>query len=58
MQTTNWLAFFDINYRNLDGGVFTAACSPKALQSLENGLIHHCLKKLFKIIVPKNAQHH
>ena len=55
MQTHNWLAFFDIDYGGSPGGVFTAACPPEALHSLENGLINHCLKELFDNVMPKNA---
>src|SRR5688572_31640280 len=32
-------------------GVFTAACPPEALHSLENGLVLHCLKQLFEEIL-------
>jgi len=56
MQTPSWLAFFDIDYGGLPGGMFTAACSPEALQLLENGLINHCLKELFERFIPKATQ--
>lgn len=46
MQYPNWQAFYDIDYGGLPGGVFTAACPPEALHSLENGLVMHCLKEL------------
>ena len=48
MQNTTWQAFYDINYGGSPGGVFTAACPPEALHSIENGLVFHCLKKLFQ----------
>jgi len=51
MQTPNWLAFYDIDFGGLPGGVFTAACPPEALHSLENGLINHCLKELFEKVL-------
>lgn len=55
-QYNTWQAFFDIDYGRLPGGVFTAACPPEALHSLENGLIHHCLIQLFdkenKMLLP------
>ena len=53
MQYDTWQAFFDIDYGGLPGGVFTAACPPEALHSLELGLITHCLKELFdEILLP------
>ena len=51
MQSLSWQAFFDINYGGSPGGVFTAACPPEALHSLENGLVLHCLKQLFEEIL-------
>ena len=57
-QARNWLAFFDIDYGGLAGGVFTAACPPEALHSLENGLINHCLKELFANVIPTKALKH
>ena len=57
-QARNWLAFFDIDYGGLSGGVFTAACPPEALHSLENGLINHCLKELFANVIPPTACKH
>ena len=45
MQSFSWQAFFDIDYGGSPGGVFTAACPPEALHSLENGLVLHCLKE-------------
>lgn len=58
MQTPNWLAFFDIDYGGSPGGVFTAACPPEALHSLENGLINHCLKELFDRVLSNLAKCH
>jgi len=49
-------SFFDIDYGGLPGGVFTAACPPEALHSLENGLINHCLKELFKHVITNQTQ--
>ena len=51
MQSTTWLSFYDIDYGGSPGGVFTAACPPEALHSLENGLVLHCLKQLFDSIL-------
>ena len=51
MQSVNYQAFFDIDYGGSPGGVFTAACPPEALHSLENGLVLHCLNQLFKEIL-------
>ncbi len=51
MQHSTWQAFYDIDYGGLPGGVFTAACPPEALHSLENGLVLHCLKVLFKNVI-------
>ncbi len=56
MQYNNWQAFFDIDYGGLPGGVFTATCPPEALHSLENGLINHCLKELFKHVITNQTQ--
>ena len=56
MQYNNWQAFFDIDYGGLPGGVFTAACPPEALHSLENGLINHCLTQLFNDVITKATQ--
>ena len=56
LQSTNWQAFFDIDYGGFPGGVFTAACPPEALHSLENGLVLHCLKQLFEKILGETAQ--
>ena len=47
MQYKAWQAFCDIDYGGSPGGVFTAACPPESLHSLENGLMIHCLKQLF-----------
>src|SRR6476620_6209090 len=47
LQSPNWQALYDIDYGGSPGGVFTAACPPEALHSLENGLVLHCLKQLF-----------
>ena len=55
-QYKNWQAFYDINYGGFPGGVFTAACPPEALHSLENGLINHCLKQLFDHVITKQTQ--
>ena len=51
LQTPNWLAFYNVDYGGSPGGVFTAACPPEALHSLENGLILHCLKELFQAML-------
>src|SRR6476620_11735403 len=56
LQSVNYQAFFDINYGGSPGGVFTAACPPEALHSLENGLVLHCLKKLFEKILGETAR--
>ena len=56
LQSTNWQAFFDIDYGGSPGGVFTAACPPEALHSLENGLVLHCLKQLFDEILGQPAR--
>jgi hypothetical protein len=56
MQYKCWQAFFDIDYGGLPGGVFTAACPPEALHSLENGLINHCLIQLFDQVITKLTQ--
>ena len=52
MQYNTWQAFWDIDYGGSPGGVFTAACPPEALHSLENGLILHCLNELFDNVLP------
>src|SRR5687768_3336868 len=49
LQSPNWQAFFDIDYGGVPGGVFTAACPPEALHSLENGIVLHCLKQLYDV---------
>lgn len=36
--------------------MFTAACPPEALHSLENGLINHCLKELFEHFIAPATQ--
>ena len=56
LQSFNWQAFFDIDYGGSSGGVFTAACPPEALHSLENGLVLHCLKQLFEEILGQPAK--
>jgi len=56
MQSQNWQAFYDIDYGGLPGGVFTAACPPEALHSLENGLVLHCLKELFESVLNVQAK--
>ena len=55
MQFRNWQAFYDIDYGGLPGGVFTAACPPEALHSLENGLMFHCLRELFAHVITKST---
>ena len=56
MQYPTWQAFYDINYDGLPGGVFTAACPPEALHSLENGLVLHCLKELFESVMSEKTK--
>ena len=56
LQSTNWQVFFDIDYGGSPGGVFTVACPPEALHSLENGLVLHCLKQLFDEILGQPAR--
>ena len=56
MQYDTWQAFFDIDYGGLPGGVFTAACPPEALDSLENCLINHFLRQLFDHVITKQTQ--
>lgn len=56
MQYITWQTFFNIDYGGLPGGVFTPACPPEALHSLENGLNNHCLKQLFDHAVTKATQ--
>ena len=56
LQSVNYQAFFDIDYGGSPGGVFTAACPPEALHSLENGLVLHCLKQLFDEILGQPAR--
>ena len=56
MQSTTWQAFYDLDYGGLPGGVFTAACPPEALHSLENGLVLHCLNQLFDYIVTNTVK--
>ena len=56
MQSVNYQAFFDVDYGGSPGGVFTAACPPEALHSLENGLVLHCLNQLFKEILGQPAK--
>ena len=51
MQFPHWQAFYDIDYGGLPGGVFTAACPPEGLHSLENGIVLHCLKELFNSLM-------
>ena len=58
MQARNWQAFYDIDYGGLPGGVFTAACPPEALHSLENGLINHCLKECSGNVIPTASHKH
>lgn len=53
LQATHWLALYKIHYGGSPGRIFTAACPPEALHSLENGLIFHCLKEVSgEIITP------
>ena len=56
MQYPNWQAFYDIDYGGLPGGVFTAACPPEALHSLENGLVLHCLRELFETVMSEKTK--
>ena len=56
MQYPTWQAFYDIDYGGLPGGVFTAACPPEALHSLENGLVLHCLKELFDSLMSEKGK--
>ena len=56
MQYPNWQAFYDIDYGGLPGGVFTAACPPEALHSLENGLVLHCLKEMFDSVMSEKTK--
>ena len=56
MQYPTWQAFYDIDYGGLPGGVFTAACPPEALHSLENGLVLHCLKELFGSVMSTGSK--
>ena len=56
MQYPNWQAFYDIDYGDLPGGVFTAACPPEALHSLENGLVLHCLKEMFESVMSERTK--
>src|SRR5687768_3613859 len=56
LQSVNYQAFFDVDYGGFPGGVFTAACPPEALHSLENGLVLHCLKQLFEEILSQPAR--
>jgi hypothetical protein len=56
LQSVNYQAFYDIDYGGSPGGVFTAACPPEALHSLENGLVLHCLKQLFEEILGQPAR--
>ena len=51
------MAFFDIDYGGLPGGVFTAASPPEALHALENGIMLHALKEVFSTILsPKQCR--
>ena len=36
--------------------MFTAACPPEALHSLENGHVLHCLKELFEEVLGETAK--
>ena len=56
LQSVNYQAFYDIDYGGSPGGVFTAACPPEALHSLENGIVLHCLKQLFEEILGQPAR--
>ena len=56
MQYPTWQAFYDIDYGGLPGGVFTAACPPEALHSLENGLVLHCLKEMFESVMSEKTK--
>src|SRR5688500_11981758 len=56
LQSVNYQAFFDIDYGPSPGRVFTAACPPEALHFLENGLVLHCFKHLFKEILGETAR--
>ena len=56
LQSVNYQAFFDVDYGGSSGGVFTAACPPDALHSLENGIVLHCLKQLFEKILGEAAR--
>ena len=56
MQFRNWKAFFVNDYGGLPGGVFTAACPPEVLHSLENGLMFHCLRELFAHVIAKSTK--
>lgn len=56
LQSPNWMAFYNIDYGGLPGGVFTTACPPEALHSLENGLVLHCLKQLFEEVLGEQTK--
>jgi len=46
-QNPHWNAWFELDYGGNPEGIFTAACPPKALHALENGIFMHLLKKFF-----------
>ena len=54
-QSQHWNAWFDLDYGGNPEGIFTAACPPEALHSLENGIIFHILKELFSVIMDTNS---
>ena len=52
-QNPHWNAWFELDYGGNPEGIFTAACPPKALHALENGIYMLFLKKYFKTFLPK-----
>ena len=50
-QAQHWIAWFDLDYGGNPEGIFTAACPPKPLLALENGIFLHMLKELFNVIL-------
>ena len=54
-QAPHWIAWFDLDYGGNPEGIFTAACPPKALHALKNGIFLHILKEFFQEVIPKKA---
>ena len=50
-QAHRWVAWFNLGYGGNLKSIFTPACLPEALHALENEIVLHMLKELYKVIL-------